>query len=96
MGSEKEDVSKHKGSNDGNIVNSEERRKELAVNTYKKCLDNWPMKDELKHIKESKENLAKKLMEVPRNNKTPPWTMKNLDPVLKQLKKNKSRDPYEL
>ena len=35
-------------------------------------------------------------MEVAKNSNTPPWTKKNLKVVLKQLKKNKSCNPYGL
>ena len=54
------------------------------------------MKDDLKHGKEAKEKLAVKLIEVAKKNKTPPWTLKNLEKVLKQLKMNKSRDQHDL
>ena len=80
----------------GNLVKSDERIKELAIKTFQKRLENRPMKEELKHIKEGKEKLALKLMDVAKKNKTPPWTMNNLMTVLRQLKKNKSRDPLGL
>ena len=54
------------------------------------------MKKGLEHIKDAKEALCEKLIEVARANKTPPWEMKHLDKVLKNLKKNKSRDPLDL
>merc|ERR1719319_352196 len=54
------------------------------------------MNPDLEEIKESKEKLAEKLMEVAKNNKTPDWSKKDLYKVLEQLKKNKSRDPHGL
>merc|ERR1719319_1915010 len=54
------------------------------------------MNPDLEEIKESKEKLAEKLMEVAKNNKTPDWSKKELHKVLEQLKKNKSRDPHGL
>ena len=80
----------------GNLVKSEEMIKELAIKTFQKRLENRPMNNELNDIKESKEKLAMKLMELAKNNKTPPWTKTHLEKVLRQLKKNKSRDPLGL
>ena len=54
------------------------------------------MKDDLKHIKDAKEMLCEKLLKLAASNKTPPWKMKELDIVLKNLKKQKSRDPLGL
>jgi hypothetical protein len=78
---------------EGNLVKSEERIKEQAIKTFQKRLQNFPIKEELNHIKEGKEKLALKLMDVAMKNKIPPWTMNNLLKVLRQLKKNKLRDP---
>ena len=54
------------------------------------------MKDHLKHIKEDKEKLCDKVLQVAKKNKTPPWKLKDLEIVLKNLKKQKSRDPHGL
>ena len=80
----------------GNLVKDEEKVRELAMNAFKKRLENKPMKEGMEDLKESKEELAKKLMEVAKQNKTPPWKIKDLEKVLKQLKKDKSRDPLGL
>ena len=80
----------------GNLLTNEENIKEAAMYTYKKRLENKPMKKSLEHIKIAKEKLCKKRMEVARNNKTPEWSMEDLNKVLKQLKTNKSRDPLGL
>ena len=45
-------------------------------------------------MKEMKEELCNVRLKRAKNNKTPPWTMEQLDTVLKYLKKNKSRDPF--
>jgi hypothetical protein len=81
---------------EGNLVKAEESIKELAVKAYTKRLENRQINDDLVHIKEAKEKLAIKLMEVAKHNKTPPWTPRDMDKVLNQLKTNKSRDPYGL
>ena len=51
------------------------------------------MKDGLENLQNQKENLCKLRLKMASQNKTPPWTMNQLEKVLKYLKKNKSRDP---
>ena len=80
----------------GNLLTSEEKIQEAAVKTYANRLENRPMKENMKHIKDAKEILCEKLIKVAQANKTPPWTMKDVEKVLKHLKKNKSRDPLGL
>ena len=59
----------------------------LALETYKKRLANRPIKDNLKEILEQKEKLCTLRLEIAKKNKTAPWTMDDLDVVLKYLKK---------
>ena len=47
-------------------------------------------------MQNDKENLCKLRLDLARRNKTPPWTLEELDVVLKYLKKDKSRDPLGL
>ena len=54
------------------------------------------MKNTLQHVKEAKEKLCEKILKVAERNKTPDWKMKDLELVLKHLKKQKSRDPLGL
>ena len=77
----------------GNLLTSDEKIKEAALKNYAKRLENEPIKDNLSHIKEAKELLCEKVMKVAKTRKTPPWEMKDLERVLKHLKRNKSRDP---
>ena len=51
------------------------------------------MKKNLVHIQKEKELFCYKRLKDAKNNKTEPWTMDDLEAVLNQLKKNKSRDP---
>ena len=53
-------------------------------------------KEGMEDLKEAKENVANTVLEAARLTKTDPWYMDDLDIVLKQLKKNKSRDPHGL
>ena len=50
------------------------------------------MKAELKDLKDAKEALCELRLKLASRKKTPPWTMEQLDVVLKNLKKNKARD----
>ena len=63
---------------------------------YTQRLRNRPINKNIEHIKDAKEILCKKLLKIASSKKTPEWTMKDLDVVLKNLKKQKSRDPYGL
>ena len=85
-----------KDPNTGNILTTDDKINEVAVKVYSERLESAPIKKHLEHIKEAKELLCDKLMKVAKNNKTPPWTMGELNVVLKNLKKQKSRDPYGL
>ena len=69
---------------------------EAALNVFTERLENRPMKDDLKHIRDAKETLCKNILKLAGSRKTPPWTMKELDKVLGKLKKQKSRDLYGL
>ena len=77
----------------GNLLTNEENILDAALYTYKKRLDNKPIKKDLQHIKEDKEVLCEKRLKLASFVKTPPWNMTDLDKVLKNLKKNKARDP---
>ena len=77
----------------GNIITSATAIEALAVETYKKRLENRSMKDELKDMQNDKEELCKLRLKLASNNKTPDWTMEELETVLNYLKKNKIRDP---
>ena len=79
--------------NDGNLVTDEKMIEELALETYKKRLENRTIQPNLNHLKQEKEELCKVRLEVAKENKTPPWTMTQLEKVLHNLKLNKSRDP---
>ena len=78
----------------GNLLTSEQAIETLAVETYRKRLENRQIKEELKHIQTEKEELCKLRLEIAGRRKTPPWTMTDLEAVLNYLKKNKSRDPF--
>ena len=77
----------------GNLVTSPRLIENLALNTYKERLKNRDMKEDLSELRDMKEILCKLRLNSARKKKTPPWTIEDLDHVLKNLKRNKSRDP---
>ena len=77
----------------GNLVTSEKAIGELAVETYKKRLENRKIKENLEGLKSDKEELCKLRLKLSSKRITPDWTMDQLERVLDYLKKNKSRDP---
>ena len=77
----------------GNLVTSQDMIDRLALKTYIERLKNRPIKDNLKNLQSEKEELCRMRLEKARLTKTPPWTMDQLNAVLKNLKNNKSRDP---
>ena len=78
----------------GNLITSPKLIEELASQTYAERLKNRPINKDLSELKESKEKLCKIRLQNATKNKTPQWTMEDLEKVLKGLKKNKSRDPW--
>ena len=60
----------------GNLVTSNQAIEELAIDTYKKRLENRVMRDELKQVQIDKEDLCKLRLKKARKTKTPdypPW-----------------------
>ena len=79
---------------EGNLITSEKGIEALAVDVFSKRLENKKIKKGLENLQNDKEDLCKMRMKLARQNKTPDWTIKQLEKVLKHLKKNKSRDPF--
>ena len=78
---------------EGNLVTSPNLIEDLALKTYTERLKNRPMKNEMNDLRAMKETLCKLRLRQASKNKTPPWKMEQLDTVLFNLKRNKSRDP---
>ena len=78
----------------GNLITSPKQIEALAVEVFKDRLENRQINDELAELKKNKETLCTLRLEQASNNKTPDWTIEDLEKVLKYLKNNKSRDPY--
>ena len=55
----------------GNLLTTEKSKQDAAVRVYTKRLANRPIKDDLKHIKDTKDILCEKLIKLAKSNKTP-------------------------
>ena len=77
----------------GNTVTSAAGIEKISTDHYKKVLGNRNIKDDLKQLQIDKEELSALRADLAKANKSPAWTMEDLDKVLKNLKINKSRDP---
>ena len=67
--------------------------KNLYLKTYKERLRNRPIKEGYEEIKNLKLVLFNLRKELCGKRKSKPWEMKDLDAVLKDLKRDKARDP---
>ena len=63
---------------------------------YSKVFTDRPMVDSMEHIKKDREALCMARIEKAKLNKTVPWTIEDVQSVLKSLKKKISKDPYGL
>ena len=77
----------------GRLITSKSDIKKLHLDTFIFRLRDRPMKEEYLHIKELEEDLCEKRLQLTKNNKSPDWTLDNLEKALGMLKKNKARDP---
>ena len=77
----------------GNLVTNQKEILELSLQHHKNVLKNRSIKDDLKKHEKEREQLAVLRMEEASKNKTPDWTLDDLEVVLKGLKNKKCRDP---
>ena len=77
----------------GNIITNHEGLKKLYLETYVHRLRNRPIKEGFSEMKRLKDELFEMKMNLASCNKSLPWTMENLEIILKKLKEGKSRDP---
>ena len=81
---------------EGNVLTSHDEIKNENSKHYENVLKNKPIKEHLKGYQKDRERLALLRLKQTGSNKTPNWTLKNLEDVLVGLKKNKSRDSHGL
>ena len=78
----------------GVLQTDEDSIKQASIETYKYRLRNREIKPELKELQKLKEDLFRERIKQSKQNKTPDWTMSDLNIVLNHLKKDASRDPH--
>ena len=66
------------------------------MRNYKIRLRKRPANCGIDHIMEIKQENARRIINIAREVKTPPWTAEELSTVLKSLKNNKCRDPNSM
>ena len=78
----------------GTLVTDPEAIDKVALDTFTERLKNRPIREGLEGLRGAKEELCEKRLKMAKMNTTKPWTLSDLDKVLNNLKKGKSRDPY--
>ena len=78
----------------GNLVTAPNLIRKLYLDTYKNRLSHRQMKSEFLDVFYMKTDLWRRRQKALISNKSPDWTLKDLNKVLKSLKNNKSRDPH--
>ena len=82
-----------KFNNQGHMVTDSEELKKLYASQFKERLRRRPTNPEFYEIQKLKDLIFKLKMEKVKANKTNDWTLKELEAVLKNIRKEKSRDP---
>ena len=77
----------------GNLITAVEPLKKLYLSTYVHRLRNRPIREDLQDLLKLKHELWPGRFELIKSNVTNPWTLEDLDKVLKSLKNNQTRDP---
>ena len=77
----------------GNLVTTNKSIENLTIKLYQERLKPHEIKESLKLHKVQRDYLCEQRLDEACKNKTPPWTLGDIEVVLRQLKNNKSRDP---
>ena len=81
---------------EGNLVTDPESIKEIYLEAYADRLKHKNILPELENHKILREQLFSERLALAKSNKSPPWTMDQLDNVLRKLKRGKATDPAGL
>ena len=76
----------------GNLLTNEKAIENRALEVYTKRLEGNNRIEDLKYLEETTNKLCETRLKQCKQNITAPWDMEDLKYVLKNLKKNKSRD----
>ena len=80
----------------GRLISTKNELICLYMDTYRHRLRKRPIKKEYRYLKVLKEELFSQRIKIAKTRKSKPWTLKQLQQVLKHLKSGKSRDPHGL
>ena len=80
----------------GNLITNPAGIKKLCLEEMKERLRHRIMNPELVYLQQLKEKLCDKRIELAKHTESEPWTLNQLEKVLKSLKNGKSRDPEGL
>ena len=78
------------------LITNPEELKELYLQTFKFRLRQRPAQPGFESLLDDQKELFKLRLELAKEEKTPPWTMADLEDALKELKNGKCRDPEGL
>ena len=81
---------------EGLLLTNDDEIKEEAKKHYKKVFEDKPMEDSINYLRQEREQLCMKRLEISRKYKTPPWTITDVKYAIKDLKKKVSKDPYDM
>ena len=78
----------------GNLITDLKNLENLYLNTYINRLRPNQVQPHLQHLQQLKDYLFQLRLQLAQGKKTPDWTLKHLEKVLKSLKNNKARDAH--
>ena len=77
----------------GNIITNHMGLKHLYLKTYVGRLRDRPIREDFLELKKLKQILFNLRLELSKSHETRPWEMSDLEAAIKELKKDKARDP---
>ena len=78
----------------GNLITAVEPLKRLYLSTYVHRLRSRPIRDDLQDLLLLKNELWAGRLDLIKSNVSKPWTLADLEKVIKSLKNNQTRDPH--
>ena len=78
----------------GKLITAPEQLKNVYLEHFVHRLRHRPMRPEYVYLRELKELLCQQRLDLVKTKNYEPWTLRQLDLILKKLKKNKCSDPY--
>ena len=80
----------------GRVITNPEERKQVTLDHFHHRMRKRPVNDDVREIVKLQDELFKERLTKAKENKSPPFTMKELEKVMTSLKKGMSKDPEGL